>query len=166
MPKISLNHNISTEISSTGKFRVRRSLMPGTTLVQRPDGLYAPKQNGSGSRGYPDLYRSENLLRSGVMYATDEDSTHALTGRIVAPVTVHRIFTCTHTDGSDIDLRQVTDGGVTHNIDMILPGDMFRVLDTTNDVYKYYLILTTNGSVVSSCTPNPGATIPVSESCN
>lgn len=166
MPKISLNHNMSTEISDTRNFRVRRSLMSGTTLEQRADGLYAPKQNGSSSNGYPDFYVSDNHLRTGVMYATDRDSTHALTGRIVAPITVHRVFTCTQSDGSDIDLRQVTDGGVTHNIDMILPGDMFRVLDTSNNVYNYYLILTTNGNTVSSCTPSPVATVPVSASCN
>jgi hypothetical protein len=167
MPRILINHNESLETDDTlNVLKVDRSLKSGTALEIHSDGLYAPKQNGTSSGGYPDFYYSDNRLRTGVMYATDVDNTHSLSGRVVAPVIVHRIFTCTQTDGSDIDLRQVTDGGVTHNIDMILPGDMFRVLDSVNNVYNYYLILTTNGNVVSSCTPSPVATVPVSVSCN
>lgn len=165
--KIALNHNLSLEITAVpNKLRVRRSLKQPTSLEVKPDGLYAEQQSGSGTGGFPDQYQSDNMIRSGVMYASDRDVTHCLDKRVAAFITAHRVFTCTQSDGSDIDLRQSTLGGTTHNIDMILPGDMYRVLDTTNNVYKYYLVLKTNGNSVTMHTTDPVASIPVSESCN
>lgn len=170
MARILLNHNDSLTTSGDS-LSVRRSTEAPSSLEIHQDGLYARQQSGSGSGGYPDNYRSEHI-RSGVMYATDTDLTHTLSGRLVASPLVHRIFTCQQMDGSDISsyLRQVTDGGTTHNLDMVLPGDMYRYLDNSdpsNPVYKYYLILQTNGSSIASSTyPTPVATIDASESCN
>ena len=71
MPKISLSHNESLEISGEG-LRVRRSLKAGTSLEQREDGLYAKQEPASGSGGYPDKYRSsQRYIRSADRLYTD-----------------------------------------------------------------------------------------------
>ena len=168
MARILLNHNDSLTTSGDS-LSVRRSTEAPSSLEIHQDGLYARQQSGSGSGGYADGYRS-GQIRSGVMYATDTDLTHTLSGRIVGSALIHRIFTCQQANGGDIAslLREVDDGGNVHNIDMVLPGDMYRYLDNTdplNPVYKYYLILKTNNrtSIQSSALV---ATIPASESCN
>lgn len=139
MPKISLNHNESLEISGEG-LRVRRSLKPGTSLEQKEDGLYAKQEPASGSGGYPDKYRSsQGGIVSGIDYPYKDELTNDYNKRLVAPMITHRIFTCESEDGHDISLREC---------DRIFPGDIYRVLDTTNDVYKYYLVLKTDGTHV------------------
>lgn len=135
--KIQLNLNNSLEYNSTNKLRVKRSLKAGNTLTIESDGLYAqaiPGNPGSTGTGYPDGYRSANGVLSGVAMPEDLSS---VPHRIVGPNIVHRIFTCSHIDGSDIALRTV---------DRMYPGDMYRVKDTVHGNWNYYLILTTDAT--------------------
>lgn len=137
------------------KLEVKRSSKTENTLTMEPDGLYAqaiPGKPGSTGIGYPDGYRSGNGIMSGVAMPDDHKSMHR---RIVAPSIVHRIFTCTHIDGSDISLRAV---------DKMYPGDMYRVKDTTHGNWNYYLILKTNdtGTGVTSHSGEV-AIIPITE---
>lgn len=136
--KIKVKHNKSIELNSNKEFRVRRSLQAGTSLELKADGLYAEQKSGSGSGGYPDGYRSDNGIESGI---TSPSNYNPTSKRIVSPAITHRIFTCESDDGHDISIRAC---------DLILPGDMYRVLDSENNVYKYYLILKTDGTSVVS----------------
>lgn len=155
MPELRVNYNLSIERNSNYELRVRRSLKDGeaTSLVVKPDGLYAEQKSGTGSGGYPDNYRSDNGIQVGI---TSTTSSTTYPRRVVAPDIVHRIFTCTQSDGSDISIRPC---------DIILPGDMFRVLDTENNVYNYYVILKTNGTSVTMAS-TVVATVPSNASCN
>lgn len=153
MPRISIKHDKSLEINSHGELRVRRSLKTGTSLEARPDGLYAQQKQGSGSNGFPDNYRSLNGIESGI---TSPSNSNPYSKRIVGPGTMHRIFTCEYDDGHDIVIREC---------DLILPGDMYRVLDSTNNVYNYYLILKTNGTQVVEHS-SIVASVPFNDSCN
>jgi hypothetical protein len=142
---INLNLNDSLEYDGNNKLCVKKSHKSGNTLTIESDGLYAqaiPGNPGSTGTGYPDGYRSENGILSGV--ATPESS-EPVSRRIVAPNIVHRIFTCNNTDGSDIVLR---------SIDRLYPGDMYRVKDNEHGNWNYYLILTINatGTAVASHT--------------
>lgn len=152
MPKILIDHDHSLEIAHNA-LRVRRSLKNGDALDIRENGLYAEQKSGTGSGGFPDGYRSNNGIETGKISPINPDSK---TKRVMSPSFTHRIFTCTQTDGSDISTR----GGM----DLILPGDMYRVLDTENDVYKYYIILKTTGTAVS--TSAHIADVPTSHPCN
>lgn len=157
MPRICINHDRSLQIHETNGLRVRRSLKDGCSLQQLDDGLYAKQESGSGTAGYPDNYRSANGIKSGIaMPHKDTDPSNPYSKRIVSPLITHRVFTCEANDGNDIHVR---------SCDYVLPGDMYRVLDTTNNVYNYYVILKTNGTTV---TAHSGvvATIPADESCN
>jgi hypothetical protein len=136
--KIKIKHNKSIETNSLKQLRLRRSLKAGTALEIKPDGLYAEQKPGSGSGGYPDGYRSNNGIESGI---TSPSNYNPTSKRIVSPAITHRIFTCESDDGHDISLREC---------DLILPGDMYRVLDEENNTYKYYLILKTNGTSVTA----------------
>lgn len=130
--KIKLNLNNSLEYDSNGKLRVKRSAKTGNTLTIESDGLYAPAipgKPGSSGTGYPDGYRSANGVMSGV---TSPYNTATASKRIVGPSIMHRIFTCNNTDGSDISLRSV---------DYLYPGDMYRVKDTIQGNWNYYIIL-------------------------
>lgn len=128
---IKVNTGSSLETDSNDKLRVKRSLKSGNTLVFESDGLYAqaiPGQPGSTGTGYPDGYRSANGIVSGI--AGPEDMT-SVSKRIVGPSIIHRVFTALSPDGSDIQLRDV---------DVIYPGDLYRVKDTTHGNWNYYLI--------------------------
>ena len=156
MPKISISHDRSLEIAHN-KLRVRRSLKGGTSLDVLADGLYAEQKSGSGSGGYPDRYRSpQGGLTSGIDYPYKDEYTNPYNKRLVSPSITHRVFTCESDDGSDIYIR---------DCDKIFPGDLYRVLDSTNNVYKYYLITKTTGTDV---TGHSGvvANIPVNATCN
>ena len=136
--KITLDLNNSLEYGNngTGPLRIKASkLDEGTsranTLEFKSDGLYAqakPGNPGSTGTGYPDNYRSANGVISGV--ATPE-SMNSVPKRIVGPSIMHRVFTASNPDGSDIQLR---------TIDRVYPGDLYRVKDTTHGNWNYYII--------------------------
>lgn len=131
--KMTLNLDNSLEYGNggTGPLRVKKSLKSGNTLSFESDGLYAeaiPGQPGSTGTGYPDNYRSANGVMSGV--ATPE-SMNSVPKRIVGPSIMHRVFTASSPDGSDIQLR---------TIDRVYPGDLYRVKDTTHGNWNYYII--------------------------
>lgn len=156
MPEITLNINDSLEMDSSGKLKVKISPKANNHLTVEADGLYAeaiPGQPGSTGTGFPDEYRSfEAGITSGI---TGPDNTTPYSRRIVAPSITHRIFTCNNADGSDVTPR---------SMDYIYPGDMYRVLDTENSVWKYYVIVTvsSDGKTVTGHS-NIVAEIPVSE---
>ena len=156
MPTITLNLAPSLEMDSNGKLKVKVSQKANNNLTVEPDGLYAeaiPGQPGSSGTGFPDKYRSYQAgITSGV---TGPDDTTSYPRRIVAPSITHRIFTCNNNDGSDVPVR---------SMDYIYPGDMYRVLDTENGVWKYYVIVSVSadGKTVSGHS-NVVASIPVSE---
>lgn len=160
MPKISLNTNYSLE-TAYNALRVRRSLANLNSLETHSDGLYAKQQAATGSGGYPDKYRSsQGGIVSGVDYPYKDELTNDYNKRLVAPMITHRVFTCEYEDGHDISLREC---------DRIFPGDMYRVLDTANGVYKYYLVLKTDGThVLWDQDQNPPllASVPVNAPCN
>lgn len=155
MPELKVNYNLSIERNSNHELRIRRSLKDGdkTALVVKEDGLYAEQKPGSGTGGFPDNYRSNNGIQVGI---TSTISSTSYPKRVVAPDIVHRTFTCTQADGSDISIRPC---------DIILPGDMFRVLDAENNVYNYYVILKTSGTNVTLAS-SVVATVPADASCN
>ena len=131
--KMTLNLDNSLEYADggSGPLRVKKSLKSGNTLSFESDGLYAeaiPGQPGSTGTGYPDGYRSSNGVISGV--ATPE-SMSSVPKRIVGPSIMHRVFTASSPDGSDIQLR---------TIDRVYPGDLYRVKDTTHGNWNYYII--------------------------
>lgn len=161
MPRIVINHNNSLEVNGDNELCVKMSNASGSSLTLRSDGLYAQQKAGTSGAGYPDGYKSNNGLVVGIESPMG-DNPYELphSKRVVLPNFVHRIFTCTQTDGSDISIRQC---------DVILPGDMYRVLDNTdpsNPVYNYYIILKSNGTTATVVTPNPVATVPANASYN
>lgn len=149
MPRIVINHNDSLMINNN-QLSVRNA--PGTSATIKSDGLYAEQKSGGTGAGYGDNWRSAQGIESGITSPYNADP---YPRRIVSPSITHRIFTCESDDGHDISIRAC---------DSVLPGDMYRVLDTTNQVYKYYLILKTNSNVVVSSALV--ATIPASDPCN
>lgn len=161
MPRIVINHDNSFEVNNDNELTVKMSNKAGSSLVLRSDGLYAQQKTGTSGAGYPDGYKSHNGLVVGIespMGDNPYETPHSK--RVVLPNIAHRIFTCTQTDGSDISIRQC---------DVILPGDMFRVFDSTdpsNPVYKYYIILKSNGTTATMVTPNPVATVPANAAYN
>lgn len=156
MPEITLNLAPSLEMDSSGKLKVKVSSKANNNLTVEPDGLYAeaiPGQPGSTGTGFPDDYRSfEAGITSGI---TGPDDTTAYSRRIVAPSITHRIFTCNNDDGSDVAPR---------SMDYMYPGDMYRVFDTENNVWKYYVIVSvsSDGKTVTGHS-NVVASIPASE---
>lgn len=126
-----LDNSLEYADGGSGPLRVKKSLKSGNTLSFESDGLYAeaiPGQPGSTGTGYPDNYRSANGVMSGV--ATPE-SMNSVPKRIVGPSIMHRVFTASSPDGSDIQLR---------TIDRVYPGDLYRVKDTTHGNWNYYII--------------------------
>lgn len=136
--KISLDYSTALKVNEQGELSVRQSLKAGTSLEVRENGLYAEADEATVQNGYPDGYRSNNGIETGITFPHDPNPTSK---RIVAPSTTHRIFTCLSNDGSDIAVR---------SCDVLCPGDMYRVLDIMNSVFKYYIILKTDGSVVTA----------------
>ena len=136
MPKISLLTDSTLKVNESNQLCINISSDSGNTLQVVDDGLYAEaKPNGSGEgTGYRNGH-STNGIYVGTLSPFSETATGH---RVNAPCITHRIFTCTQTDGTDIDLRQ---GNATG--DYVLPGDFFRVLNGDN--YDYYLILNTAG---------------------
>lgn len=135
--KIKLNLNGSLGYDNNNKLQVQTSSETGNTLNIEPDGLYAqaiPGESGSSGTGFASGYRSANGVMSGV------DSPYDMTvvpKRIVAPAITHRIFTCNNTDGSDISLRSV---------DYMFPGDMYRIKNSQNNTWDYYVIISVNNN--------------------
>lgn len=154
MSTIKINMDDSLKYDSNEKLSVNVSQKNGNTLTIESDGLYAeaiPGNPGSVGTGFPDNYRSDNGIVSGI---TSPESMNQVSKRIVAPSIIHRIFTSLSPDGSDIQLRSV---------DVVYPGDMYRVKDTANSTWNYYVIT----KVASDCrtvTSNSGivASIPLS----
>ena len=160
--KISLLLDPTLTINESNQLTVNISSEQGNTLQMLEDGLYAEaRPNGSGDgHGYQNG-RSSNGMTVGTLSPFSSEATGH---RVNAPCIIHRIFTCTQTDGSDIDLRSGSDTG-----DYVLPGDFFRVLNGSN--YDYYLILNTagggtgrGGSYVTESTKV--ASVPVSAKLN
>lgn len=134
--KISLLTDTSLKVNEENQLCVNVSSDSGNTLQILDDGLYAESRpNGSGDGHGYENGRSSNGIYVGTL---SPFSTTACGHRVNAPGITHRIFTCTHTDGSDIDLRSGNSTG-----DYVLPGDFFRVLNGDN--YDYYLIINTAG---------------------
>lgn len=150
--QLDLSHALKYD--ENNKLSVNVSPRSGNTLTIENDGLYAqanPGQPGSSGTGYPDGYRSDNGLISGI----DSPYSYApVARRIVASSIIHRIYTCSNTDGSDIQIRSV---------DRMYCGDMYRVKDTTHNNWNYYIILSVNsaGTAVASHS-GVVATIPIS----
>ena len=153
---VTINLKINESLTHVNdKLCVNKSSKSGNTLTIEPDGLYAeaiPGLPGSTGTGYLDGYRSENGIVSGI---EAPESSQTVPQRRVAPNIVHRIFTCNNADGSDITLRTV---------DRMYPGDMYRVKDTINMNWNYYLILSVNsdGTAVATHT-SAVAIIPLTE---
>lgn len=141
--QLSLKLENSLEYSNN-KLRVKRSLKSGNTLEIRDNGLYAPAPKGdpgTPSTGYPDHFRSANGIVSGV-YGPYE--TINVPHRLVGPSTIHKVYYCPEIkeDIPVINLRMC---------DFIYPGDFFRMHDTVNHNWNYYIILsvTNDGRAVS-----------------
>ena len=152
MSKIVLNTNSSIWVELENKVCVKVSSTANNTLQIKDNGLYAqaiPGNPGSTGTGYPDGFRSNNGITSGI---TDPDDGTIKEHRLVASSLVHRIFTCTQDTGMDIPLRA---------FDKVYPGDMYRVEDTTNHVYKYYLITKTDGTHITQASSILVATVPI-----
>lgn len=134
--KISLLTDRSLKINESNQLAVQVSSEASNTLQVVEDGLYAeasPTSSGEG-RGYQN-----GLSKNGVTVGQLSPFSNTATGhRVNAPCLVHRIFTCTQSDGTDINLRAGNNTG-----DYVLPGDFFRVKNGSN--YDYYLILNTAG---------------------
>lgn len=142
---INLNLGNSLENDSSNKLRVKSSLRTGNTLTVESDGLYAqaiPGKPGSTGTGYPDGYTS---LQTGIKTGEATPfSTDPAPRRIVAPAVVHRIYTASSPDGSDINNFRT--------IDRLYPGDMYRVRDNTHNQWNYYIITRTDGFNVTAHT--------------
>jgi hypothetical protein len=139
--------NVTLNIDDTLKFDndnsvcVNISQRAGNTLTIENDGLYSqaiPGEPGSTGTGFPDGYRStETGVKSG---EASPESTTSTPRRLVAPKILHRIYTSNDIDGSDlIDKRSV---------DILYPGDFYRVHDDSNALWKYFIIVKTDGSNV------------------
>lgn len=131
---IKLNLENSLELTTGGILCVKNSSSSNNTLSIRTSGLYAPAPKGdpgTAGTGFPDGYRSDNGLLSGVVGPDDSTSKPK---RIVGPSIVHRVFEATSIDGGGIVLK---DG------DYMYPGDMYRVKDNNPShlSYNYYIIL-------------------------
>jgi hypothetical protein len=164
MPKIALNHDSSLIVDeSTNQLGIRESHKQGSSLEIRNNGLFAEQRSGSGSDGFPDGYRSENGIESGIDMPDSVNTSKSR--RLVGPTIIHRIFTCTDVDGTYIHIRYNDEPDEETNFDLILPGDMYRVFDSSNDVYNYYVILKTDGAHVITHSPVV-ASVPSNASCN
>lgn len=151
MPTLNLNLDDSIVVNSENKVQIKSSPSSNNTLQIKDNGLYAesiPGTPGSSGTGYPDGYRSNNGIMSGI---TSPENGDAYPLRLVAPSIVHRIFTCEQEDGTDIPLR---------NFDIVYPGDMYRVKDVEHNSYKYYLITKTDGTRITQAAPVLVATVP------
>ena len=139
---IQLKTSDSFTYTESGELKIRVSGKTGNTLTIEPDGLYAqavPGQPGPSGSGFVDGYRSANGVTSGV--ATPQDMT-STPKRIVGPTIMHRVFNCLNADGSDLALRSV---------DLVYPGDMYRVRDDVHGNWDYYVItkVASNGITVT-----------------
>ena len=126
-----------------GSLQVQISQRSGNTLTVEDDGLYAqavPGQPGSTGTGYPDGYRSVQVgVKTG---DTFPDSTDSAPRRIVGPKILHRVYTATDTTGVTLtDLRSV---------DILYPGDLYRVRNDLTECWDYYVITKTDGRTVVS----------------
>lgn len=139
--KITLNLDNTLKFNDDNSVGLKISQRSENTLVVETDGLYAqaiPGEPGSTGTGFPDGYRATQTgLKSGEAFP---DSTDPVPRRLVAPKIIHRIYTSNTTDGSElVDKRSV---------DILYPGDMFRVHDTEHEAWKYYVITQTDGNNV------------------
>lgn len=136
MKRISLLTNSSLEVNANNELSVKISNNQNNMLQKLSDGLFVDNSNSSHGEIY-GFQDGEGV--DGVVIGTMSPfSSTSFNHRINAPCKTHRIFTCTQTDGSDIDLRSGSNTG-----DYVLPGDFYRVLNGDN--YDYYLILNTSG---------------------
>lgn len=128
--QIDYDENVITHNNNALKLKLKTDASQHASV--HPDGLYAESKTSGGTR-YPDGYQSTNGLYIGV---EKPGSATIASKRACASYVTHRVFTCTQTDGSDINTR----GG----LDLICPGDMYRVYYPPGEYgvgsYKYYLI--------------------------
>ena len=136
MKRISLLLDSPLKTNENDELSVKISSEPNNTLQSLQDGLYVDSsQSGQVEiQGYPDGESIDGITIGLLSPFSSTSYNH----RINAPCKTHRIFTCTQTDGSDINIRSGSNTG-----DYVLPGDFFRVLNGDN--YDYYLIINTSG---------------------
>jgi hypothetical protein len=138
---INLNLNDSLEYDGNNKLCVKKSHKSGNTLTIESDGLYAqaiPGNPGSTGTGFPDGYRATQTgLKSGEAFP---DSTDPVPRRLVAPKIIHRIYTSNTANGSELTDKR--------SVDILYPGDMFRVHNTEDEAWEYYVITQTDGNNV------------------
>ena len=145
--KINLNLANSLEFANNGNgpLKVKKSERSGNNLefitsgTDEEIGLYAaavPGHDGSSGTGYPDNYKSYDGILSGV---TTPYSMDPYPGRIVGDCYIHRIFTSSNIDGTDIQV-----GGVLRDCDRVYPGDLYRFKN--GNIWEYRIILSVNDS--------------------
>lgn len=139
--KITLNLDNTLKFNDDNSVGVKISQRSENTLVVEADGLYAqaiPGEPGSTGTGFPDGYRATQTgLKSGEAFP---DSTDPVPRRLVAPKIIHRIYTSNTADGSELTDKR--------SVDILYPGDMFRVHNTENEEWEYYVITQTDGNNV------------------
>lgn len=139
--KVSLNLDNTMKFNENNSTGVKISQRSGNTLTVEEDGLYSqaiPGEPGSTGTGFPDGYRATQTgLKSGEAFP---DSSDPVPRRLVAPKIIHRIYTSNTLDGSDITDKR--------SVDILYPGDFYRVHDDEHELWKYFIITQTDGSVV------------------
>lgn len=139
--KITLNLDNTLKFNDDNSVGLKISQRSENTLVVEADGLYAqaiPGEPGSTGTGFPDGYRATQTgLKSGEAFP---DSTDPVPRRLVAQKIIHRIYTSNTADGSELTDKR--------SVDIIYPGDMFRVHNTENEAWEYYVITQTDGNNV------------------
>lgn len=134
LPRIELDLDNDLVINSSNKLSVKVSNEPGNTLQINDDGIYAsaPKGNdGSGGTGYEGT-STHDYVRVGYENPFTETKSDK---RILCTNVVHRIF------NAIIDSDNVTLNNF-RQVDCVLVGDFFRVLQSSGK-YKYYIVTKT-----------------------
>lgn len=108
---------------------------PNGTCEKLSDGLYANAEPGTStviSSGFEGTYNSEGI-RLGYADAYNMNRTP---GCVVGTNIIHRTFDASSDDGKNLI-------GFRPEIDVVLPGDFYRVKQSDNR-YKYYLVTDTS----------------------
>ena len=130
MPNIELDlYNDLATVN--GKLDVK--IAPGSTLVVRNNGLFANAPKGLSG----DI---------GVCYSDGIQEGIKITNKIVSTTNVvHHMFTATDAAGQNLT-------NFRSEVDIIYPGDMYRVLN--GEAYDYYLITTVDSYGLGNITNN------------